>query len=355
MSKPESIKVDPWTEWPRQSYSLINDDFVHDKLATFKVNAKGSKSTVNLKANIKADKGGLKLSDEVKYWFGLPEGRSFYSKVKSSDYIKLHLDNGIVEKWNRKWNLYATLNLTKTLSNASLRLGANHVSSKCSSDNRLRVDFQDDKQNLTWYNRTVVTKDKVTFGNMFVYNISSQILSKTNFLLGYKVSDKIDAFVRVENNDYRKVSWSPAEIVNHFDTCRLDFIAKHDDRIKYGLEVSMYLYRPFSRRKLDRAPSTKHFLLFNMMTRKIRELQRLDSVQSSTSHFHTNSHRFFSRILQQLPSEFTDQTSITTKEASRLEDSSNSMFDHINKTLNIIISKLIVLLELSLKNKRLFL
>ena len=79
MSKPESIKVDPWTEWPRQSYSLINDDFVHDKLATFKVNAKGAKSTVNLKANIKADKAGLKLTDEVKYWFNLPEGRSFYS------------------------------------------------------------------------------------------------------------------------------------------------------------------------------------------------------------------------------------------------------------------------------------
>ena len=260
MSKPESIKVDPWTEWPRQSYSLINDDFVHDKLATFKVNAKGAKSTVNLKANIKADKAGLKLTDEVKYWFNLPEGRSFYSKVKSSDYIKLHLDNGIVERWDRKWNLYATLNLTKTLSNASLRLGANHVSPKCNSDNRLRVDFQDDKQNLTWYNRTVVTKDKLTFGNMFVYNISSQIIAKTNFLLGYKVSDKIDAFVRIENNDYRKVSWSPAEIVNHFDTYRLNFIAKHDEKIKYGLEVSFYQYRPCSRRRLGRTPSMRHSL-----------------------------------------------------------------------------------------------
>ena len=63
MFKPESIKIDPWTDWPRQSYSLITDDFVHDKLATFKVNARGVKSNVNLKANIKAEKGGVKLAD----------------------------------------------------------------------------------------------------------------------------------------------------------------------------------------------------------------------------------------------------------------------------------------------------
>lgn len=210
MSKPESVKIDPWTDFPKQSYSIFTDDFVHDKLYTFKVNSKGSRSAVNLKANIKSDKSGLKLSDEVKYWYDLPEGRSFYSKVKSTDYIKFHIDNGIIEKWNKKWNLYATLNVTKTLSNASLRLGAAHKSQNCNSDNRLKVDFQDDKHNLTWYNRTVVTKDKFTFGNMFVYNISQQILAKTNFLFGYKGDKDIDVFLRVENNDYRKNKWSPA-------------------------------------------------------------------------------------------------------------------------------------------------
>ena len=53
---------------------------------------------------------------------------------------------------------------------------------------------------------------------MFVYNISSHILAKTNFLFGYKVNDKVDAFLRVENNDYRKNKWSPAEIAQHFNS-----------------------------------------------------------------------------------------------------------------------------------------
>ena len=63
MSKPESFKIDPWTEFPKQSYSFITDDFVHDKLTTLKVNSKGDKSALNFKANLKVDKGGLKISD----------------------------------------------------------------------------------------------------------------------------------------------------------------------------------------------------------------------------------------------------------------------------------------------------
>lgn len=63
MSKPESIKVDPWTDFPRQPYSIIGDDFVHDKLYTLKVNSKGDKSTFNLKLNLKADKASSSISD----------------------------------------------------------------------------------------------------------------------------------------------------------------------------------------------------------------------------------------------------------------------------------------------------
>ena len=74
----------------------------------------------------------------------------------------------------------------------------------------------------------MVKKNKLTFGNMFVYNISSQVLAKTNFLFGYQVNDKIDAFLRVENNDYRKNKWSPAEIAQHLDTYKVDIVGKHD-------------------------------------------------------------------------------------------------------------------------------
>lgn len=49
MSKPESIKIEPWADFPRQSYSIFGDDFVHDKLFVTKVAAKGSRSTINIK------------------------------------------------------------------------------------------------------------------------------------------------------------------------------------------------------------------------------------------------------------------------------------------------------------------
>jgi len=95
MSKPESIKVDPWTDFPRQPYSLFTDDFVHDKLLTLKVNSKNDKSTVNIKATLTADKGAPTISDEAKLWFTVNGTRSIYAKVKSNNYIKLHYDNGL--------------------------------------------------------------------------------------------------------------------------------------------------------------------------------------------------------------------------------------------------------------------
>ncbi len=116
MSKPESIKIDPWTDFPRQPYTFITDDFCHEKVYTLKVNAKGEKSTVNVKANINSnEKTGLSISDEVKFWFQVGGSRSIYSKIKSSNYLKLHYDNGVFEKWNSQWNLYASLNSTKSL------------------------------------------------------------------------------------------------------------------------------------------------------------------------------------------------------------------------------------------------
>jgi hypothetical protein len=115
MSKPESIKIEPWTDFPRLSFTFINDGFVHDKLAVFKVNTKGGKSTANIKVSVSEDKNGRSVSDEIKFWFNLPEGRSLYSKIKSSNYLKVLFDNGVTTNWGNKWNFYAGLNATKSL------------------------------------------------------------------------------------------------------------------------------------------------------------------------------------------------------------------------------------------------
>jgi hypothetical protein len=245
MSKPESIKVDPWTDFPRQPYSFLTDDFVHDKLFVAKVNAKGEKSTVNIKASVSEEKAksadaksARSVSDEAKLWFNLPEGRSLYAKVKSNNYVKLQLDNGVTEHWGKKWNLYAGLNTSKTLDNVSLRLGAAHLDKVCHSDNRLRVDYKSDNEyNLTWYNRTVVTHDKLTFGLVGAYGLTSHVLVKNNLLFGYKVNDDTTSFLRAENNGYRKTGFNWGDASGYFDVLKLDVVSSFKGW-KWGFEVT---------------------------------------------------------------------------------------------------------------------
>lgn len=43
--------MEPWADFPKQPYSLFTDDFVHGKI-TFKLNAKGPKSSANIKLTI---------------------------------------------------------------------------------------------------------------------------------------------------------------------------------------------------------------------------------------------------------------------------------------------------------------
>ena len=127
MSKPESIKIDPWTGFPRQPYSMVDDDFCHDKAFVTKVNAKSEKATVNIKETLNSKKGTWSVADEVKLWFDLPNKHSLYAKVKSTDYIKVHLDGGVCEKDGNKWNAYASLNSNKLLKNIMFKVGANHI------------------------------------------------------------------------------------------------------------------------------------------------------------------------------------------------------------------------------------
>ena len=232
MSKPESIKIEPWTDFPRQSYSIITDDFCHEKLATVKVNAKGSRSTVNVKASANYDKGNYAISDEVKLWFQLPEGKSLYSKIKSSDYIKVHDDHGISRIWNKDWNIYASVNAKKNLDNLSLRLGATHLNGKCHSDNRIKYD----RKNYTWYNRTVVNHDKWTFGLLGAYGFTNNVLVKNNIFLGYQIDDKSSAYLRFENDGYRSSGFDWKYWQGYFDSVKVDFVSSHKD-FKYGIQV----------------------------------------------------------------------------------------------------------------------
>jgi hypothetical protein len=241
MSKPESIKIDPWTDFPKLPYSFITDDFVHEKLFVGKVNAKGGKSTVNLKATVGSDKN---IAEEVKLWFDLPNGRSFYSKTKNN-YFRVQLDNGITEEWGQKWNLYAGLNANKSLENSSIRLGVAHLGAKCHTDNRLKVDVNPENRSATWYNRTVVTEDKFTFGVLAAYGLLNHVLVKNNIMVGYRYDNNTSIFLRLLNNGYRKTGFNWSDGAGYFDHIKLDFISSQNDW-KYGLEVIPSLLRPLS-------------------------------------------------------------------------------------------------------------
>jgi len=139
-AKPISIKIEPWTDFPRQSYSIQGDDFCHTKPLTVKLNAKGSRSTVNIKETFSHKEGKWNIEDDVKLWFDLQNNHSLYTRIKSSNYIKVHYDHGITELFTKKWNIYGTYWTDKSLSKNSFRIGAASLHEKCDSDTRIRAN-----------------------------------------------------------------------------------------------------------------------------------------------------------------------------------------------------------------------
>lgn len=52
MTKPFSVRAEPWASFDRQSYALVTEDFVHGKLLTVKVSQKPLKGGLNLKSQV---------------------------------------------------------------------------------------------------------------------------------------------------------------------------------------------------------------------------------------------------------------------------------------------------------------
>lgn len=101
-------------------------------------------------------------------------------------------------------------------------------------------DFNaENKKNLTWYNRTIVTKEKFTFGLLGAYGLTNNVLVKNNFLFGYKINDDASVFLRLENKGYRKDVFNWADWKGYFDNAKVDFVNKYKD-IKYGIEVYFF-------------------------------------------------------------------------------------------------------------------
>lgn len=177
------------------------------------------------------------MADELKVWFDLPSGCSFYAKCKSNNYVKLHFDHGIREIKNRKWNFYGTVNCNKALQNFAFKLGACHVSKACHSDNRVKVEARGSDYNYFWYHRTVINHNKFTYGILGVYDIGNRILQKNNLFLRYKHDDNTEFFARAEGDGFRKSAPNMADWRVWFDSVTFDVVRKMNDTTRVGFEV----------------------------------------------------------------------------------------------------------------------
>ena len=120
----------------------------------------------------------------------------------------------------------------------NIRLGAHLINDRYQSDNRLKIEpGPTNNYQLTWYNRSVAERGKWRFGMLGAFMLNNQCLMKNNVFVGYQFDRKTSAFVRCENNGYRKKPEDLASWRDIFDSVYFDLISSYRDPLKYGIEV----------------------------------------------------------------------------------------------------------------------
>jgi hypothetical protein len=236
-AKPQSIKVEPWTDFPRQSYTIHGDDFCHTKPFVAKFNAKGSKSTINIKETVSSKDGKWNVEDDVKLWFDLPNNHSLYTRVKSSNYIKIHYDHGVCDCNGQQWNLYSSFWTDKSLSKSSARVGAALIHPRYNSDNRIRVNTVSGAHTFFWYSRTLAFYKQSKFGLLSVVDLGNKVVQKNNLLLGHVFHNKHETFLRLENDGFRSSNPNITDVRSLWDSLTANYVGRLDQTTKVGLEV----------------------------------------------------------------------------------------------------------------------
>jgi hypothetical protein len=238
MSEPTSLRQDRWADFPKYSYSLFTDDFLR-RLLNFKFKMESPRSSARVRYATRNGSVPVQLDYEASMLWKIGGEEALMARVKSSDYLKLHYDHGLLEQGGRQWNFYGSLNVTRALRGASVRVGAHLIGDSLQTDNRLKVELQNKPEGrVTWYNRSVASSGKFRFGFLGAYSLSNNFFVKNNCLLGYQLGSRTSFFWRVENDQYRK---HPQELGSLFDWSYLDFVSSYGHHLKYGLEVPMGL------------------------------------------------------------------------------------------------------------------
>lgn len=233
--EPFSTRSEPFTEFPRQAYSFLTDDFCHGKTFTAKVTAKTVRSIIKIKETVGKKKTGLQLSDEVKLWFDLPNTGSIYAKIKSSDYVKIHYDHGLRAYNNNYIYLFGGANSSKLLNNVDVRVGLGHVSQNSNIENRLKVTLKPEGNQYHWYHKTFLNVERLKVGFLAVVDLNRTIFQKNNILLGYQLRPQTQGFIRAQVNGFRQHNPIPSDPNTYFDTITANIVHQLNIKSKIGL------------------------------------------------------------------------------------------------------------------------
>jgi hypothetical protein len=239
MTEPASTKNEPYADFPKQPYSIITDDFCHEKLFVLKPTVKTERSILKLKETVTHKKGAYHLSEELKLWFNLPKAGTLYTKVKSGDYVKVHYDDGVRLIHGKKFFFYAGLNSNRSLDLLSVKLGVGHDSEHCHSDNRVKITNEKGQHSYFWYNRTIVYHNKLRFGLVSCVDVCHKILQKNNILLGYNVNDDTQVFLRAETDGFRQQNFQLSQPESIFDKVTFDAVRRINSDTTAAFEVQI--------------------------------------------------------------------------------------------------------------------
>ena len=196
-TKPTSIKIEPWTDFPKQSYTIHTDEFCHEKPFVAKFASKASRSVLNLKETVSNKDNNWKVEDDLKFWFTLPHNHTFYARFKSSDYLKLHIDHGLFDQDDKQWNFYSSFLSDKSFSKSSVKVGAAFIHPRYNMDNRLKVNTASGLSSFYWYNRTLGFWKQSKFGMLSVVDLTNKVVQKNNVLLSHIFKNKHEVFLRL--------------------------------------------------------------------------------------------------------------------------------------------------------------
>lgn len=237
MSKARSYKNEPFTSFEKQSYSVLKDDFVHEKLFTVKANIGSTNGGVNLKETLAQKGEALTSSGESKLWFYLRNKGSIYTKVLPNS-ITLAYDHGIQEVNGRSFNWFGGVETDRSLSTNLWKLGVEvfDAAGKWSFNNVLQLNQND--RNLAWLHKSWLSHGEWFFNRYHTCNLTTKAVSSSAWLVSYrkKGEESNDLSARFELAGYsnleelKKSLWEGNKVT-------LNWVHAHKGRCAHGLEV----------------------------------------------------------------------------------------------------------------------